>query len=407
MDAAGAGGEPLRPHGSSQGGVRQYNERVVLQAIRQHGAMAGADLARLTRLTAQTVSMIAKRLLDDGLLLKGEPVRGRVGQPSVPLALDADGAYAIGIKIGRRSMDMLLVDFVGQVRQRASLRYAFPDPDELVPEIARNVKAFRKALPAARRERLQGVGLAAPLSLGGWRELLGVDPAVADKWNHLDLSGRVGRATALPVHLVKDTAAACVAELVAGMGRSVRSFLYVFVDTFVGGGLVIDSHLRSGLHGNAGAVGSLALRSPAPGERGQPEQLLSVASLFTLESLYRGAGLDPAAALDDRALQPPWQAQTARWLAQAGPAIGLAVNNAACLLDLDGVIVDGSFGRPLLGELLARVDEALARYNWEGVARPALHAGTIGTDARALGGALLPLYANFAPDRDLFLKPER
>jgi len=33
-----------------------------------------------------------------------------------------------------------------------------------------------------------------------------------------------------------------------------------------------------------------------------------------------------------------------------------------------------------------------------------LRAGTIGSDARALGGALLPLYANFAPDRELFLK---
>ena len=28
----------LRPRGSSQGGLRQYNERVVLQAIRLHGA---------------------------------------------------------------------------------------------------------------------------------------------------------------------------------------------------------------------------------------------------------------------------------------------------------------------------------------------------------------------------------
>ena len=41
-----------------------------------------------------------------------------------------------------------------------------------------------------------------------------------------------------------------------------------------------------------------------------------------------------------------------------------------------------------------------------GVGRPAVLAGTIGSDARAIGGALLPLYANFAPDRDLFLKLE-
>src|ERR687884_1212775 len=117
----------LRPRGSSQGGLRQYNERVVLQAIRLNGSLPGAEIARLTHLTAQTVSMITKRLLDDGLLVKGKPKRGKVGQPSVPLALDPDGAFAVGIKVGRRSMDLLLVDFAGQVRERASLRYAFPD----------------------------------------------------------------------------------------------------------------------------------------------------------------------------------------------------------------------------------------------------------------------------------------
>jgi len=405
LDAATAGAEPLRPHGSSQGGVRQYNERVVLQAIRQHGAIAGADLARLTRLTAQTVSLITKRLLDDGLLLKGEPVRGKVGQPSVPLALDADGAYSIGIKVGRRSMDLLLVDFAGAVRQRAGLRYEFPDPDILLPEITQQVKAFKRALPASRRERLQGIGIAAPLSLGGWQQLLGADPSVADKWNRVDLPQHVERATGLPVHFDKDTAAACVAELVAGMGRSVRSFLYIFVDTLIGGGLVIDSHLRSGLNGNAGAVGSLALGTAVDGK--VPPQMLSVASLLNLEGFYRDAGLDPAAAQDQRALQSPWDAQTRRWLAQAAPAIALAVNHAACLLDLDGVILDGSIGRPLLAALLQQTEASLDGYNWEGVARPSLRAGSIGSDARALGGALLPLYANFAPDRDLFLKLER
>ena len=55
----------LRPRGSSQGGLRQYNERVILQAIRLHGALPSADLARLTHLTAQTVSLITKRLIED------------------------------------------------------------------------------------------------------------------------------------------------------------------------------------------------------------------------------------------------------------------------------------------------------------------------------------------------------
>jgi predicted NBD/HSP70 family sugar kinase len=392
------------PRGSSQGGVRQYNERVVLEAVRLHGALAAAEIARQTQLTAQTVSMIAKRLLDDGLLVKGAPQRGKVGQPSVPLSLNPDGAFAIGIKVGRRSLDTLLVDFTGAVRQRWSLDYRHAEPDAVLAEIAQRLKDIRRKLSAEQRERVQGVGIAAPLSMGGWQQLLGAPARSADKWQRIDLAAEVAACTELPVTLVKDTAAACIAELVAGRGRGVRSFLYVFVDTFIGGGLVLDGHLRAGLTGNAGAVGSLPLWL-ARGERDNPPaQLLSVASLLNQEQLYGGAGLDVAAAGDERALQAPWRKHTARWLADASAAIAQAVNCAACLLDLDGVILDGSFARELQAALLEETEGALARYSWEGVSRPQLLPGRIGSDARALGGALLPLYANFAPDRELFIK---
>ena len=403
-------GSRLRPRGSNQGGLRQYNERVVLQAIRLHGALPGAELARLTHLTAQTVSMITKRLIDDGLLLKGRPVRGKVGQPSVPLGLNPDGAYAIGVKVGRRSLDLLLIDFEGQVRERLVTTYAFPDPAQVLQAIGDGVQQLTRPLGAAGRERLQGIGLAVPLSMGGWRHLLNFPPELAEAWAATDLRAQVEALTGLPVESLKDTAAACVAELVAGRGRSVKSFLYMFVDTFIGGGLVIDSHLRAGLNGNAGAIGSLPLGlagGAASGAAAVPEappQLLSVASLMTLEARYAAAGLDVQASSDARALQAPWAAHTEVWLPEAAAAMALAINSAACLLDLDGVIVDGSFSRELLAALLQALNAALDRYSWEGVIRPTLLPGTIGSDARAVGGALLPLYANFAPDRDLFLK---
>ena len=71
---------------------------------------------------------------------------------------------------------------------------------------------------------------------------------------------------------------------------------------------------------------------------------------------------------------------------------------------MDGIVIDGAFGRPLLESLLKGVEDAAAEYSWEGVERPVVLAGTIGSDARALGAALLPIYAQFAPDRDLFLQ---
>jgi len=404
--AAPAAEARLRPRGSNHVGMRQFNERVVLQAIRHSGSLPKADIARLTHLTAQTVQVIIARLEADGLVRKLAPVRGKVGQPSVPMALRPDGAFSIGIKIGRRSMDMLLVDFTGQVRERVTLDYNFPDPDTLFPEIDLRLRALGDTLRPALKARLHGVGVAAPLSLGGWQTLLDIPPALAAKWAGIDIRERVQAMTPLPVEFVKDTAAACVAELVAGRGRTIRSFLYVFVDTFIGGGLVIDSHLRGGLNGNAGAVGSFPLGLGRSGKAEPPAQLLSVASLFNLEARYRRAQLDPAAVMDARAVQSPWLAATNGWLDEASPAVALTVNSAACLLDLDGVIIDGAFSRELLAALLTSVERSLDTCSWEGVARPALLAGTIGSDARAIGGALLPLYANFAPDRDLFLKYE-
>src|SRR5262249_31668834 len=149
----------LRPRGSSQGGLAQYNERVVLQAVRLAGALPSAEIARLTGLTAQTVSMITKRLLDEGLPRKGEPGPRQGGQPSMPPSLDPEGAYAIGIKIGRRRLDTQLVDFAGHARASWSLDYAFPDPERVMEEIGRRFTAIRRKLGPEARTRVVGVGL--------------------------------------------------------------------------------------------------------------------------------------------------------------------------------------------------------------------------------------------------------
>jgi predicted NBD/HSP70 family sugar kinase len=412
----GKSGAHFKPRGSNQMGMRQFNERVVLHAIRLHGAQPKADLARLTHLSSQSVSLIIDRLLADELVTKQEPVRGKVGQPSVPIDLNPDGAFSIGIKLGRRNCDTLLVDFTGAVRARASLAYDFPDPDAVFDFIAAQLVALPKTLGKALASRVYGVGIAAPLSLEGWQSLLDVESQRSARWAHINMQQKLQAMTTLPVSFVKDTAAACVAELVSGRGRSVPSYLYLFVDTFIGGGLVIDSHLHAGLHGNAGAVASMSLhvgkpqvtqKAIAAGTATVPQQLLSLASLVLLERRYRAAHLDPAACYDLRALTEPWVHHSQLWIDEAAPAIALAVHNATCLLDMDAVVLDGSLGRELLGRLVKAVNAALVGYNWEGITAPHIYIGTIGADARAMGGALLPLYHHFAPDQDLFLKVDR
>ena len=98
-DAEAAAARPLdllRPRGSNQVGMRQFNERVVLQALRVHTSLPKAELARLTGLSAQTIGLITARLEEDQLIVKQGRVRGRIGQPSVPMALDPEG-HPVGV----------------------------------------------------------------------------------------------------------------------------------------------------------------------------------------------------------------------------------------------------------------------------------------------------------------------
>ena len=78
--------------GSNLSHVRAHNERLVLSLILTE-PLPRAEIARRTGLSAQTISLITRSLSAEGLISTGEPIRGKIGQPSVPLQLNADGAY--------------------------------------------------------------------------------------------------------------------------------------------------------------------------------------------------------------------------------------------------------------------------------------------------------------------------
>lgn len=390
--------------GSNQQGMRQFNERTVLQAIRLHGAIPKADLARLTQLSTQTVSIIVERLLDDGLLLKQERVRGKMGQPSIPLTLNPEGAFSVGVQVGRRSMEVLVLDFLGEIRHQRVFYYDCPDPAAVLPDIELALKSLREQM-GERWSRVVGLGLSAPLFMHQWANVLGPEATAAmSDWEGVDLRAQVQAMTELPVVFAKDTIAACTAELLQGHGRQIHSFLYLFVGTFVGGGLVLSGHLLPGERGNAGAIGSLPLGMAL---HGSPGQMLEKASGWQLEQALIKAGLDPLLVHDDKINEAVYDGLTQPWIETAANALAMVVTTGAALLDLDAVVLDGSISRRLLERLLERMRHALEAYPLVGIVRPSrLEMGRVGNHARALGGALLPLHTQFFPDKDIFLKQD-
>ena len=391
---------PESVRGSNQSGVRAHNERLVLSLIRQVGPLAKAEIARMTGLSAQTVSVIMRALEKEGLLEKRTPVRGKVGQPSVPMGLAREGAYFLGLKVGRRSLDLLLTDFHGQVEGRVHLTHPYPIPDNVVGFANESIAQLLNQLAPSQRARIAGLGIAIPFRLWDWARTLGLQSEEMEAWRDRDIAAELAEAWGFPVYLRNDGSAACGAELVFGDQNKPRDFLYFFIGFFVGGGLVIDNALFTGRTGNAAALGSI----PICLSGGKVEQVVDVASLITLERMVIQAGGKKAMIWDNpNQWDLPGEVLEV-WMAKAAEGLAYAISSASCIVDFESVVIDGWMPAQRRADLVARTARRLDEVQVAGLEVPDLREGTIGRDARALGAASLPLSNKFLLDRKAFLK---
>ncbi len=391
---------PPLSRGTTQSGVRLYNERLALSLIRRHGELPKAEIARLTGLSAQTVSVIVRQLEADGLLIKKKPQRGKVGQPLVPFALNPEGAYAIGLKVGRRSSDLVLLDLAGTVRKTLHQPYKFPTPTDLLGFVRQEIRALLEDLKPKQRQRIAGLGIAAPFELWNWEEEVGAPHEVLEAWRGFDLSAAIAQQVDWPVHFCNDATAACAAELLFGKGGALRDFAYFYIGYFCGGGIALGGSLYQGPRGNAGALGSFPVPKPAGGS----EQLIRTASLFVLEHMLQDSGKSPSLLWQDSNDWSAAEPELGAWIATAARGLAHAMTGTAAVLDCPAVVIDGAVPAGVRLRLAEATRAALAGVNLQGVSPFTIETGSIGTDARAMGAASLPLLANFIIDREVLFK---
>lgn len=383
--------------------VRYRNECLVLALLRRLGTATKADLARYTNLTANTVGQIVEDLERGGLVRSDGKRHGDRGPPATLVRLDPQGARSIGVKVGRRSLDTVLVDFTGQVITQCRRECSFPLPEQALALLVEDIAAVRATLAATDgASRLAGLGIAVPYNLGCWRRELDI-PAEAHKaWNGFDLAGRLAAATGLPTLLENDGTAAVVAELFLGRGREVDDFLYLFLGTAAGGGVVIGGDYHRGAHGNAGDLGlmptSPSRLATAPSPR-HGEILLTRASISALRRHLRGANVVAATREQLDAAIAAWPALVDEWLDDAADALVDPFLSATCVLDVEAIVLDGDLPRPVLEGLLKRLRRLLPAAAPEERKTSPIGLGRVGRHAAAIGAAILPLHVHYSPGR--------
>lgn len=104
-------------------------------------------------------------------------------------------------------------------------------------------------------------------------------------WNNIDLNQALGDISSLPISVVNDANAACLAEWKHGNGKGCNNIIVYTVGTGIGGGIIANGKLLNGSCGFAGNIGHMIIDSTSTtkctcGNNGCFESLASTKALL-------------------------------------------------------------------------------------------------------------------------------
>ena len=372
----------------------------IVAALRAHGPMTRAELARRTGLPKSTVSGVTADLLaagtlrDTGADVAAEDRRtsARRGRPGTLLALDPRRGEVVGVEFGATHVRARVVD-AGHGRGSGAVRrltpaYGAADAVEATLGLVRELAERPGAAP------LLGVGLALPLGLGP-----AVIPAptgphgMQPGWEELDLPAALADALGVPVLADNDANCAARAELLWGAARPYEDLVLLKLHAGVGGAVVIDRSVQAGRRGGAGEFGHVPVDPRGPlcrcGGRGCLEVYAGVPAVLGALAAVPGGPPTPRELLERAVAGDP---ACRRALRDAGEAAGQVAAWLCNALNPQAIVLTGALSGA--GELLAGpVREAVARTALPLNADVDVVVGALGRGAGPLGAAARALAA--------------
>lgn len=176
-----------------------------------------------------------------------------------------DVAAVLALDLGASRLRAGVVDGDGRVVARAEARAPVEaGPQGVIATAIGMLRRVREAAPAATRDAIAGVGIAAPGPLDPAAGALVEPPNMPRSFRGAALADPIGAALSLPAVLERDTHVAALAEWEFGAARGLTDFLYLTVSTGIGGAIVAGGRLIGGPDGVAGELGHVLIDVDGP-----------------------------------------------------------------------------------------------------------------------------------------------
>ncbi|GLY19487.1 ROK family protein [Kineosporia rhizophila] len=323
--------------------LRSTNRRRLLDLLREHGEVSRADLARLTELSATTVSSLVAELADEGVVSEGgvddHSRTGRTGRPARLVRLVGGRGLVIALNLTREVVHAAVCDLSGAVVLECDRRIDVDRADSLT-RIAALVDELAEQAGQAARERISRLVVAVP---GVVETSTGhVVSARVPAWQQLAPGPVLAAATGLETHVENDADLCALGERSFGAAVGLDDIAYVKASWGIGAGLVLGGRLYRGYHGGAGELGHMEVAEFGDlclcGNRGCLETQASLETVLAALRVVRPEVRTPA---DLAELVQAGDRAAIRAVTDAGAAIGRTVAALCNVLAPQAVLVGG------------------------------------------------------------------
>ncbi|GGI00306.1 ROK family transcriptional regulator [Arthrobacter liuii] len=387
-----------------------FNLTVILDAIRRtSGGLSRVELAQIVGLSPQTISNISRRLLDQNLIVEAGKEGSGPGKPRTILRLNPGGMYALGVHLDPAVTTLVVLDLVGAVVRHSRIKTpGGNDPSAVIATIAAEIDQL-VADSGVDRSRIAGLGVAAPGPIDLDNGTV-VDPPLLPGWDRVELRDALARATGYSVLVDKDVTSAAVAETWAGGPSGAGSFVFMYMGTGIGCGIVLNDEVVRGTSGNAGEIGHIIVDPDGPpcdcGQRGCvkssciPQVLVAEAEAA---GILEGSRARTAAEIQQSFSELCARAyagdeRAAAILDKSAVLVARAVSVVTNTLDVERVVFGGPFWTCLSQRYLELVPPLLDANSAARLIHPIEVVGTgVGEDVGAIGAASLVLEHTLAP----------
>ncbi len=239
--------------------MRAINQFNVLNTIRTAGSISRTKLSEITGQSRASVTNITARLIAENLIYEKETRdSAHRGRRRVLLALNADAAYVVGIKLSAFRVSFAVTDMQADIRSsivmpvRTSERSAGFVADLIEEGIRHCVNDARLKM-----DQIAGIGIGVPGFVDRNNGFCHWTPLY--RQGKRPLRDLVEKRLGIPTTLENDANAVTMAHQWFGDGMGVQNFVVITIEDGVGMGAVVNGQLYRGAKGVGAEFGHVVV----------------------------------------------------------------------------------------------------------------------------------------------------